>query len=45
MIFACAGQRPQRLGGVAVGNKDTEATAVGAREFGELERVEAALLQ
>ena len=39
-ILARAGQRPQRLGLIAVGNQDPEAVAVGPRELAEHERVE-----
>jgi hypothetical protein len=43
-ILAGARERPQRLGLIAVGHEHREAMAVGARERGEHERVEAVAL-
>jgi hypothetical protein len=40
-ILACAGQRPQRLGLVAVGLEHPEAVMIGARQLAEHERVKA----
>ena len=39
-VLTRAGQRPQRLGLIAVGHQDAEAVAVGPRELAEHERVE-----
>ena len=39
-ILTRAGQRPQRLGLIAVGNEDAEPVAVGPRELAQHERVE-----
>ena len=38
-VLSCSGQRPQRLGLIAVGLQDPEAVMVGARQFAEHERV------
>jgi len=43
-IFPSAGQRPERLGRVAIRNQYAVAVAVGASELGEHERVEAVAL-
>jgi hypothetical protein len=43
-VFARAGQRAQRLGGIAVGHDHAEAMTVGARQLGQHERIEAVAL-
>jgi hypothetical protein len=43
-VFARAGERAHRLGGIAVGDQHPVTVAVGARELGEHERIEAVAL-
>ena len=38
-VLSCSGQRPQRLGLIAVGLQDPEAVVIGARQLAQHERV------